>query len=83
MIGERYTVQPQAWCGWYVADEQERCLAAGPYATKAQAAYECDRLRQPAYHGGAPRPSWEALTCPAVRGTWECNPTPRTWAIAA
>lgn len=44
--------------------------------TPGRLAYEEDLRRQPAYHDGARRPSWDALD-PWAKPTWERNPTPR------
>lgn len=43
--------------------------------TPGQLAYEADVRIQPLYHDGTARRGWETL-CPAMRGTWERNPTP-------
>ena len=72
----RYSVETSPNGATYVRDNRERCLAHGPHRTPGESAYECDRLRRPAYHDGRERPAWAALA-PYARQSWERNPTPR------
>ena len=77
MTMQRYTVEGQPYgAGFYVADNQERCLAYGPCRAEGEAAYACDVLRQPLYGHGAPRVLWAALGRPE-QSTWHKDPTPR------
>ena len=78
-MNERYTMEPApGGAAYYVADNLNRRIASGPYRTPDRAAFECDLLRRPNYHDGAPRRTWEQLGEPE-RGTWRRNPTPRDW----
>lgn len=47
-------------------------------AAPGEAAYIEDVNRQPNYHDGSPRKSWEQLS-EVERSTWVKNPTPREY----
>ena len=82
MNGQRYTCEQSPAGRHYVADIEARQLAAGPFPTVEQCAYECDRLREPVYHNGQARPAWHDLP-DYVRANWRQNPTPRDWRAVA
>lgn len=74
MAHPRYTVEPNGSRGFYVSDNEVRCLASGPYASRAQAEAECERLTynanawahgQRLYGKGFPRP-----VCVAAAAGW-------------
>lgn len=46
--------------------------------TPGEIAYEADLKNQPTYYDGTPRKKWEELG-KLEQGSWERNPTPRTF----
>ncbi len=74
----RFTVEPNGQRGFAVSDNRLGQLHSGPFPSRGEAAYECDRARQPHYHTGAARPAWTDLD-ELCRSTWQRNATPRTW----
>lgn len=51
-------------------------MSVSVYRSAGELAYLEDCRRQPAYHDGTPRKSWDELP-DYVRDTWGRNPTPR------